>query len=289
LQAGSVDTGAGICNLGAFPWGTGVDWAITPIYEECHIARDARTDRRIRAREVRVIGAAGEQLGILPIEVALTRAHEAGMNLVEVSPLAKPPVCKIMDYGKFKYEQKKKTSEAKKKQVVVHLKEVKLRPKTEEHDYDFKVKNVRRFLEEGNKARVTIMFRGREITHRDIGQKILQEVVEDVRDVGIVEQSPRLEGRQMFMILAPNPKWKPGTPPPPPRHHTISSVISRPKPTLRPPDPNAIQPAPGGSAPSGASLSASAAPAPKPAPAPVPTAAPAPGPAVAAVAAPPKA
>jgi translation initiation factor IF-3 len=164
------------------------------------------------------------------------------MNLVEVSPLAKPPVCKIMDYGKFKYEQKKKTSEAKKKQVVVHLKEVKLRPKTEEHDYDFKVKNVRRFLEEGNKARVTIMFRGREITHRDIGQKILQEVVEDVRDVGIVEQSPRLEGRQMFMILAPNPKWKPGTPPPPPRHHTISSVIARPKPTMVRPDPNAILP-----------------------------------------------
>ncbi len=148
--------------------------------------------------------------------------------------MAKPPVCKIMDYGKFKYEQKKKASEAKKKQVVVHLKEVKLRPKTEEHDYDFKVKNVRRFLEEGNKARVTIMFRGREITHRDIGQKILQEVVEDVRDVGIVEQATRLEGRQMFMILAPNPKWKPGTPPPPPRQHSISSVISRGTPSPRP-------------------------------------------------------
>jgi translation initiation factor IF-3 len=158
---------------------------------------------------VRAIGPQGEQLGILPIEQALSRAAEEGLDLVEVSPMAKPPVCKIMDYGKFKYEAKKKASEARKKQVVVHLKEVKLRPKTEEHDYEFKVKNIRRFLEEGDKARVTIMFRGREITHKDIGQKILQEVVGDLKDVAVVEQSPRMEGRQMFMILALNPKWKP--------------------------------------------------------------------------------
>ena len=120
--------------------------------------------------------------------------------------MAKPPVCKIMDYGKFKYEEKKKASEAKKKQVVVHLKEVKLRPKTEEHDYEFKVRNVKRFLEEGNKARVTIMFRGREITHKELGSAILDDVVKDLKDVGVVEQTPRMEGRQMFMILAPNPK-----------------------------------------------------------------------------------
>ena len=120
--------------------------------------------------------------------------------------MAKPPVCKIMDYGKFKYEEKKKASEAKKKQVVVHLKEVKLRPKTEEHDYEFKVRNVKRFLEEGNKARVTIMFRGREITHKELGQALLDDVVKDVKDVGVIEQPPRMEGRQMFMILAPNPK-----------------------------------------------------------------------------------
>jgi translation initiation factor IF-3 len=120
--------------------------------------------------------------------------------------MAKPPVCKIMDYGKFKYEEKKKASEAKKKQVVVHLKEVKLRPKTEDHDYDFKVRNVKRFLEEGNKARITIMFRGREITHKELGQALLDDVVKDVKDVGIIEQPPRMEGRQMFMILAPNPK-----------------------------------------------------------------------------------
>jgi translation initiation factor IF-3 len=120
--------------------------------------------------------------------------------------MAKPPVCKIMDYGKFKYEEKKKASEAKKKQVVVHLKEVKMRPKTEEHDYEFKVRNIKRFLEEGNKARVTIMFRGREITHKELGTALLDDVVKDVKDIGIVEQMPRMEGRQMFMILSPNPK-----------------------------------------------------------------------------------
>jgi translation initiation factor IF-3 len=128
------------------------------------------------------------------------------MDLVEVNPTAKPPVCKIMDYGKFKYEEKKKASEAKKKQVVVHLKEVKLRPKTEEHDYEFKVRNIKRFLEEGNKAKVTIVFRGREITHKELGSAILDDVNKDLKDVAVVEQMPRMEGRQMFMILAPNPK-----------------------------------------------------------------------------------
>ncbi len=170
------------------------------------MARDQRTNRRIRAREVRVVGPAGEQLGVLSLEAALDRAQSEGMDLVEVNPMAKPPVCKIMDYGKFKYEEKKRASEAKKKQVVVHLKEVKLRPKTEEHDYEFKVRNVRRFLEEGNKAKVTIMFRGREITHKELGSAILDDVVKDLKEVAVVEQAPRMEGRQMFMIIAPNPK-----------------------------------------------------------------------------------
>jgi translation initiation factor IF-3 len=174
--------------------------------EDFHIVRDQRTNRRIRAREVRVVGPAGEQLGVLTIEQALERAQAEGMDLVEVNPMAKPPVCKIMDYGKFKYEEKKKASEAKKKQVVVHLKEVKLRPKTEEHDYEFKVRNIKRFLEEGNKAKVTIVFRGREITHKELGSAILDDVNKDLKDVAIVEQAPRMEGRQMFMILAPNPK-----------------------------------------------------------------------------------
>lgn len=157
---------------------------------------------------MRLIAADGTQLGIVPTEVALTRAQNEGLDLVEISPMARPPVCKIMDYGRYKYEAKKKASEARKKQVVVQLKEVKLRPKTDEHDYEFKVRNVRRFLEEGNKARITIMFRGREIAHKDIGQKLLQSVAEDVKDVGVIEQAPRQEGRQMFMILAPNPRFR---------------------------------------------------------------------------------
>jgi translation initiation factor IF-3 len=128
------------------------------------------------------------------------------MDLVEVSPLAKPPVCKIMDYGKFKYLEKKKQNEAKKNQVVVLLKEVKFRPRTEEHDYNVKIKKVREFLEDANKARITVMFRGREMTHRELGQKVLQEIIEDLKDVAIIESAPRMEGRQMFMILAPNPK-----------------------------------------------------------------------------------
>jgi translation initiation factor IF-3 len=169
-------------------------------------SRDARTNRRIKAREVRVIGPEGEQLGVLPIDQALARAQELGMDLVEVSPMAKPPVCKIMDYGRFKYLEKKKQNEAKKKQVVVQLKEVKLRPRTEEHDYTTKIKKVREFLAEANKARITVMFRGREMSHRELGQKVLQRVIEDLKDVAVIEAAPRQEGRQMFMILAPNPK-----------------------------------------------------------------------------------
>jgi len=168
--------------------------------------RDARTNRRIKAREVRLVGVEGEQLGVLPIDQALARAQELGLDLVEVSPMAKPPVCKIMDYGKFKYLEKKKQNEAKKKQVVVQLKEVKLRPRTEEHDYATKIKKVREFLGESNKARITVMFRGREMSHRELGQRVLQRIIEDLRDVAVIESAPRMEGRQMFMILAPNPK-----------------------------------------------------------------------------------
>lgn len=117
--------------------------------------------------------------------------------------MTKPPVCKIMDYGRFKYEEKKKANDAKKKQVVVKVKEVKLRPKTEEHDYDFKIRNVRTFIEEGNKAKITIMFRGREITHRELGQALLDDVVKDTKDIAQIESPPRMEGRQMFMIISP--------------------------------------------------------------------------------------
>ena len=173
-----------------------------------NIARDARTNRRIRAREVRVIGPGGEQLGVMPIDQALSYAQQQGLDLVEVSPMSKPPVCKVMDYCKFKYDEKKRANEARKKQVVVRIKEVKMRPKTEDHDYEFKVNNIRRFLEDGDKARVTIMFRGREITHKEIGQNLLSDVVGDLKDAAVIEQAPRMEGRQMFMILAPSPKLK---------------------------------------------------------------------------------
>ncbi|ABF88845.1 translation initiation factor IF-3 [Myxococcus xanthus DK 1622] len=169
-------------------------------------SRDQRTNRRIRAREVRVVGSDGSQLGVMPLEAALDRARTEGLDLVEISPMASPPVCKIMDYGKFKYEEKKKASEAKRAQVTVLLKEVKLRPKTEEHDYEFKVRNTRRFIEDGNKAKVVIQFRGREITHREQGTAILDDVAKDLKDVAVVEQMPRMEGRLMFMILAPTPK-----------------------------------------------------------------------------------
>ncbi len=153
-----------------------------------------------------MVGSDGAQLGVLPIDQALARAQAEGMDLVEISPMAKPPVCKIMDYGRFKYLEKKKQNEAKKKQVVVQLKEVKLRPRTEEHDYDVKVRKIREFLGEANKARVTVTFRGREMSHRELGQKVLQKVIEEMKDVAVIESAPRMEGRQMFMILAPNPK-----------------------------------------------------------------------------------
>ncbi len=153
-----------------------------------------------------MIGPAGEQLGVLPIDQALRLAQDDGLDLVEVSPMSKPPVCKIMDYGKFKYTEKKKQSEARKKQVVVQLKEVKLRPRTEEHDYQVKIGKIREFLSEANKARVTVMFRGREITHRELGHKVLERVMGDLKDMAVIESAPRMEGRLMFMILAPSPK-----------------------------------------------------------------------------------
>lgn len=153
-----------------------------------------------------MVGPQGEQLGVLSIEAALDRAQTEGLDLVEVNPMSKPPVCKIMDYGRFKYEEKKKANDAKKKQIVIKVKEVKLRPKTEEHDYDFKIRNVKSFIEEGHKAKITIMFRGREITHRELGQAVLDDVIKDTKDIAVIETPPRMEGRQMFMIIAPNSK-----------------------------------------------------------------------------------
>jgi len=152
---------------------------------------------------VRVIGADGGQLGVLDTSEALRIAEESGLDLVEVSPKAMPPVCKIMDYGKFKYEDSKKRKEAKKHQSTVTYKEIKFRPKTDGHDLDFKVKHIRRFLLEGNKARLVVVFRGREIVHPETGQAMLKKVIEQTQDIAVVEQAPMMEGRRMLMIISP--------------------------------------------------------------------------------------
>jgi len=136
-------------------------------------------------------------------EEALSRAEEEGYDLVEVSPKAVPPVCRIMDYGKFKYEQAKQTAKAKKHQSTVILKEIKFRPKTDDHDFDFKVRHIRRFLQEGNKAKLVIIFRGREIVHPETGQAMLKAVVEACNDIAVIEQNPMMEGRRMLMVIAP--------------------------------------------------------------------------------------
>ena len=162
-----------------------------------------RRNDQIRAREVRVIGAEGEQIGILPKQEALALAREAGLDLVEVAANAEPPVCRIMDFGKFKYEQQKKKQDAKKRQAVVQVKEIKVRPKTDEHDYETKLKHIRSFLEDGDRCKVTVFFRGREIVHKDRGIEILERIVKDLEDVGKVEQEPRAEGRTLQMLVVP--------------------------------------------------------------------------------------
>jgi translation initiation factor IF-3 len=157
----------------------------------------------IRASEIRLIGADGEQVGIMPLAEALSRAAEAHLDLVEVAPQANPPVCRIMDYGKFKYLQSKKTQEARKKQTVIQVKEVKFRPKIEDHDVAFKVKNIRRFLAQKDKIKVSLIFRGREIAHPQIGVDLLKRVAAELEDIGTVEQAPKIEGRNLTMIIAP--------------------------------------------------------------------------------------
>lgn len=157
----------------------------------------------IRAREVRVIGQEGEQLGILPVREALQLAEEQSLDLVEVAPDAKPPVCRIMDFGKYKYQQSKRLQQAKKKQKIISVKEIKLRPKTEEHDYQFKTQHVRRFLQDGHKTKVTVVFRGREIAHSELGRRMLDRIAADMEDIGTIEQTAQQEGRNMTMVLSP--------------------------------------------------------------------------------------
>ena len=157
----------------------------------------------IRAREVRLIDENGQNVGIVGRFEAQERANQVGLDLVEVSPDANPPVCKILDYGKFKYQEQKKAAEARKNQKIVEIKEIKMRPSIDEHDYDVKMRAIRRFFEEGDKVKVTLRFRGREMAHQNLGYELLQRVKTDLVEASKVESEPRLEGRQMVMVLAP--------------------------------------------------------------------------------------
>ena len=168
--------------------------------------RFIRMNERIRAREVRVIGDEGEQIGIMAPLDALKMAREKNLDLVEISPTAQPPVCRIMDYGKFLYQNEKRDREAKKKQKTITVKEVKFRPGTEEADYQVKLRSIIRFLTEGDKAKVTLRFRGREMAHQDIGRKLLARVQNDLAVHAVVEQNPLMEGRQMVMVFSPKKK-----------------------------------------------------------------------------------
>jgi translation initiation factor IF-3 len=164
---------------------------------------EARVNERIRVPQVRVIGADGEQIGILPTRDALLRAREIGLDLVEVSPNSAPPVCRIMDFGRYKYEQSKKARKARKRQHAMQVKEVKLRPKIEDHDYTFKVGNARKFLERHDKVKFTVTFRGRELAHVDLGRKILDRVVADLIDIGQIESAQKMEGRNLVLLMIP--------------------------------------------------------------------------------------
>ncbi len=162
-----------------------------------------RINGEIRVKEVRVTDAGGNQLGIMPTREALERAEEVHLDLVEVAPKAKPPVCRIMNFGKYRYEQQKRDKEARKKQKVITIKEVKLRPNIEQHDFEVKAKNALRFINDGNKVKVTIMFRGRELSHPELGRELLLKVADELSEFVIVERNPKLEGKNMIMILAP--------------------------------------------------------------------------------------
>ena len=171
--------------------------------EDVVLEKQININEKIRAPEVRVIGQEGQQLGVLSLKKALELATQEELDLVEVAPNADPPVCKIMDFGKFKYQQNKRTQEAKKKQTVIQVKEVKVRPKTDEHDLQVKIRHIKRFLGQKDKAKVTMLFRGREIVYVDLGMKILDRVLEALQDEAVVEQKPKMEGRNLVMVLAP--------------------------------------------------------------------------------------
>jgi len=165
--------------------------------------REIQVNHEIKAREVRVIDSNGQQLGIMQLKEALRHAQEAHMDLVKIVPDAKPPVCKIMDYGKFKYEQSKREKEARKNQRIINIKEIRMNPNIEEHDFQVRVKNAQRFLSDGDKVKVSIKFRGREITHTKLGEEVLKKMADSVKELGFIEKQPLIEGRNMVMVLSP--------------------------------------------------------------------------------------
>jgi len=186
-----------------------VRWPRAPAGEEnAPIALDKaqRINREITAPEVRLVAEDGAQLGIVPVADALRAAEEQDVDLVEIAPLANPPVCKLMDYGKFRYREQKKAHEAKLKQKQIQIKEIKFRPRTDDGDYRIKLNKLIEFLEEGDKAKVTLRFRGREMAHQEFGKRVLERVKADLEEIGVVEQFPKMEGRQMVMVIAPKKK-----------------------------------------------------------------------------------
>ena len=170
--------------------------------EVFYIKQELPINRQIRAKEVQLIGENGEKIGVILLSEALEKAEEKNLDLVLVAPQAKPPVCKIMNYGKYKFEQAKKEKEAKKKQKTLEIKEIRVTPNIEEHDFGFKAKNARKFLEDGNKVKITVRFRGREVNNSKAGELVLRKFIEALEDVSVVEKQPKLEGRNMFTILA---------------------------------------------------------------------------------------
>src|SRR5262245_26046593 len=170
---------------------------------------ETRVNERIRVPQVRVIGDDGEQVGVLPVRDALALASSKGLDLVEISPTARPPVCRIMNYGKFKYEESRRARKAKKKQHVTQLKEIKMRPKIEDHDYGFKMDHAREFLEERDKVKFTVTFRGREVAHPEIGHRLIQRIIADLGELAVVESPARSEGRTLTMVVMPKPNRAP--------------------------------------------------------------------------------
>ena len=163
-----------------------------------------KANERIKALDVQVIGSEGNNLGVMQLKQAIQMAKDEGLDLIEISPNANPPVCKIMDMGKYKYDLQKKANQAKKKQKIVSLKEIKLRPGTEIHDYTFKIKNAKKFISKGDKVKFTVKFKGREMQHVELGKDLMKRIIEDTKDIGKVETHPKFEGRQMIMIIQPN-------------------------------------------------------------------------------------